>query len=236
MNNMIPILRFDNVSFTYPGGCAALRNVSLSVMPGEKVGLIGLNGSGKSTLMFHTDALLLPDEGTVTVDSIPVTRKNAGMIRQRVGMVFQNSEDQLFMPTVEADVAFGPKNMGLSREEIALRVDQALEATGTSHLRHRPPGQLSGGQQKMVAVATVLSMRPSLLVMDEPTSGLDYESHYRLTGLIASLPHALLLSSHDLELIRNICSRTVVLKEGRVVYDGPVASMPYPETITLQNI
>lgn len=228
MTDIIPALIFDNVCFTYPGGFEALRGVTFSISPGEKVGIMGLNGSGKSTLLLHSDALLFPDSGTVSVNGIVSSRKTAAELRRHVGFVFQNSDDQLFMPTVEADVAFGPRNMGLDNEEIMKRVSEALSATGIEHLRERAPFRLSGGQKKMAAIATVLSMRPSIMVMDEPTSGLDYDAHRRLTDVISNLPHTLLISSHESSLIKNLCTRTIVMSEGRIVFDGPTDHFNYP--------
>lgn len=221
-------LEMSDVCFSYPGGEEALRGINFSITTGEKVGLLGLNGSGKSTLLLHTNALLLPDSGEVRIDGVTTSRKTVAEIRRKVGMVFQDSDDQLFMPTVEADVAFGPKNMGLTNEEIGSRVNEALKATGTEMLRDRPPFQLSGGQKKMVALATVLSMKPSILVMDEPTSGLDYEARERFAEIVGSLPHTILMSSHDIDLIRKLCKRAIVVKEGRVVYDGPIDMLSYP--------
>lgn len=229
----VAALEFADVHFAYPSGQEALRGVSFSIMPGEKVGLLGLNGSGKSTLLLHTDALLLADSGTVAVGGIVASKANAAEIRREVGMVFQNSDDQLFMPTVEADVAFGPKNMGLTDAEIAQRVDEALTATTMTALRLRPPFQLSGGQKKMAALATVLSMRPSILVMDEPTSGLDAVAYGRFVEIVGALPHTLLMSTHNIGLVRKLCHRAIVLNEGRVVYDGPVENLNYPSDVTL---
>ena len=181
----VPALEMKDVKFAYPDGHKALRGISFTIMPNEKVGLLGLNGSGKSTILLHTNALLLPDSGTVSVCGTVADRLTAPEIRRNVGMVFQDSDDQLFMPTVEADVAFGPRNMGLDKDEIAMRVDEALAMTGTEKLRGRAPFQLSGGQKKMVALATVLSMKPSILVMDEPTSGLDYDAREKFIGIVS---------------------------------------------------
>lgn len=230
-----PAIEFCDVRFAYPGGDDALRGVSLTIMPGEKVAITGLNGSGKSTLLLHTNGLLLANSGEVRVDGLTVTRSTAPEARKKVGMVFQNSDDQLFMPTVEADIAFGPKNMGLSDDEIALRVNEALSATGIEHLRKRAPFRLSGGQKKMAAIATVLSMRPGVLVMDEPTSGLDYEARERFKEIISRLPHTLLLSTHEPDLVRELCTRVVVMKEGRIAYDGPARSFTFHNSSSWQT-
>lgn len=231
---MATALRFSDVCFSYPGGQEVLRHVSFEVAEGEKVALVGLNGSGKSTLLLHTNALLTPASGTVEVNGTVIDHKNADMARKAVGMVFQNSDDQLFMPTVEADVAFGPRNMGLAESEVDARVERALAMTGCTALRKRPPFQLSGGQKRMVSIATVLSMKPGILVFDEPTSGLDFAARAQFIGIVDRLPHTLLMSSHDMELVARLCSRAIVMNHGRITYDGPVDTLPYP-TITDLN-
>lgn len=231
---MATALRFNDVCFSYPGGQEVLRHVSFEVAEGEKIALVGLNGSGKSTLLLHTNALLTPVSGTVEVNGTVIDRKNADMARKAVGMVFQNSDDQLFMPTVEADVAFGPRNMGLAESEVDARVERALAMTGCTALRKRPPFQLSGGQKRMVSIATVLSMKPGILVFDEPTSGLDFAARAQFIGIVDRLPHTLLMSSHDMELVARLCSRAIVMNHGRITYDGPVDTLPYP-TITDLN-
>lgn len=223
------LLKFHNVCFAYSTGGEALRHVSFSMHEGERVALLGLNGSGKSTLLLHTNGLLQPTSGAVCVAGETLSEKTVAKARQTVGMVFQNSDDQLFMPTVEADIAFGPQNMGLKKEEIARRVDAALEAVGMTEFRTRSPFQLSGGQKRMVAIATVLSMTPSLLVLDEPTSSLDYAATDRFISLIESLQQqAILMSTHDLDLARRLCSRALVMDHGTLIYDGPIQGAPYP--------
>lgn len=221
-------LQFDNVSFRYPDGFNALRGVSFTISRGERVALVGLNGAGKSTLLLHTNALLSPTEGSVAVDGTVIGSKNEIEARQKVGMVFQDADSQLFMPTVEADVAFGPRNMGLDDDEIERRVSQALDATGCSALRRRSPSQLSGGQKRMVSVATVLAMRPAILVLDEPTAGLDYRARSQLIELLENIGTTILLATHDMDLARRICRRALIIDEGRLTFDGPMANLPYP--------
>ncbi|MDO4319564.1 MAG: ABC transporter ATP-binding protein [Bacteroidales bacterium] len=230
------VMRFDDVCFSYPGGREALSHVSFEIAEGEKVALVGLNGSGKSTLLLHADALLMPSSGKVEIDGIAVTDKNAAKSRMAVGMVFQNSDDQLFMPTVEADVAFGPRNMGLDNGQIAARVDEALQMTCCSHLRDRQPFRLSGGQKRMVSIATVLSMQPRILVFDEPTSGLDFAARAQFISIVDRLPHTVFMSSHDMELVNRLCTRAIVLDRGHVTYDGPVDTLPYPTLTDLNDI
>lgn len=221
-------LRFNDVCFSYPGGKEVLKHISLDIEPGEKVALVGLNGSGKSTLLLHTNGLLTPNSGNVTIKGYEINKNNVTRCRQYVGMVFQNADDQLFMPTVEEDVAFGPRNMGLTEEEVNERVESALRLTGSQHLRNAVPFKLSGGQKKMVSIATVLSMRPEILVFDEPTSGLDFAAQAQFISIIDNLPHTLLMSSHDLELIKILCSRAILLDRGAIIYDGPIDTLPYP--------
>lgn len=224
----IPAIRFSDVCFSYPGGKEVLSHVSFDIMPGEKVALVGLNGSGKSTLLLHTDGLLLADSGTVEVGGTVIGRKTLEEVRRRVGMVFQNADDQLFMPTVEADVAFGPRNMGLDSEEVDRRVGHALRITGCIDLRGRAPFQLSGGQKKMVSLATVLSMEPEILVFDEPTSGLDFAAEAQFISIVDRLSHTILMSTHDMGLVGRICTRAILMDHGAIAYDGPVDTLPYP--------
>ncbi|MBD5263117.1 MAG: ABC transporter ATP-binding protein [Bacteroides sp.] len=226
-------IEFQNVSFSYPGGHEALRNVSFSIEKGEKVALVGLNGSGKSTLLLHTNGLLTADSGEVLVNGTPIGPKTVDKARQSVGMVFQNADDQLFMPTVEADVAFGPRNMGLSEEEIQQRVEKALRQTGCLELKDRAPFHLSGGQKKMASIATVLSMEPEILVFDEPTSGLDFAAEAQFIGIADRLPHSILMSTHNMQLARRLCTRAILMDHGSIAYDGPIDTLPYPLISTL---
>ncbi len=226
-------LQFQEVSFSYPGGPEVLRHVSFSIQPGEKVALVGLNGSGKSTLLLHTNGLLIATSGTVSVNGKAIDRKTVDECRKSVGMVFQNADDQLFMPTVEADVAFGPRNMGLSEEEIKRRVEKALRQTGCMELKDRASFHLSGGQKKMVSIATVLSMEPNILVFDEPTSGLDFAAQAQFIGIVDRLPHTILMSTHDMDLARRLCTRAILMDHGSIAYDGPIDTLPYPLISTI---
>lgn len=213
-------LLFDDVHYRYPNGYEALRGVSFRVTHGEKVALVGANGAGKSTLLLHTDGLLMPSQGEVVMGGITLTRRTLPLVRQSVGFVFQDSDNQLFMPTVEEDVAFGPSNMRLKPAEIERRVVDALEAVGALHLRKSSPFQLSGGQKKRVAIATVLSMEPSILVMDEPTSNLDPRARRQIIDLIRRFRHTTLIATHDMEMVLDLCDRTIVMKDGKIVADG----------------
>ena len=214
------LLSFSHVYYSYPNSGEALKDIDFNISHGEKVALLGLNGSGKSTLMMHSNGLLLPTKGKVAVNGMSTASKLVKEIRKTIGMVFQNADDQLFMPTVWEDVAFGPKNMGLDNDEIIARVKEAMEITATTHLADKSPYALSGGEKKSVSIATVISMRPEMLVMDEPTSGLDYQATKRFIDLIESLDQAILISTHDISLAKRLCNRFLVLDKGRLVYDA----------------
>lgn len=212
-------LQFDRVSFAYPNSPEVLHEVSFRINHGEHVALIGLNGSGKSTLLLQTNGLLMPSSGQVIVGDIPVEKKTLPLIRQTVGMVFQNSDDMLFMPTVGEDVAFGPRNMKLPEEEVTRRVKGALEAVGLAGYESRMPFTLSGGQRRAAAIATVLAMEPSILVLDEPSANLDERARRQLISLLASFSHSFLLATHDLEMALELCPRALLMSEGRIIKD-----------------
>lgn len=213
-------LLFNDVHYSYPNGYEALKGVSFRITHGEKVALVGANGAGKSTLLLHTNGLLMPARGEVVMGGIALTRKTLPLVRQSVGLVFQDSDNQLFMPTVGEDVAFGPSNMRLEPAEIDRRVTAALGAVGALDLRQSSPFQLSGGQKKRVAIATVLSMEPSVLVMDEPTSGLDPRARRQVIDLIRRFSHTTLIATHDMEMVSELCDRTIVMDDGRIAADG----------------
>lgn len=214
------IFSFENVSYRYPNGIEALHNVSFSINHGEKVALVGANGAGKSTLILHSNGLLLPSSGTINVGNISLSQKTLSLIRQSVGIVFQNPDDQLFMPTVWEDVAFGPTNMDLTREEIDYRTTQALSAVNALHLKDRDSMHLSGGQKKSVAIATVLAMEPNILVLDEPTANLDPKARRNIISLINSFSHSCLIATHDIEMVMELCPRTIILSQGNIIADG----------------
>jgi cobalt/nickel transport system ATP-binding protein len=214
-----------DVSFTYPGGESALRDVSFQVGPGEAVGLLGCNGAGKSTLLLHLNGCLAPSRGEIRIDGIPVTRKTVGLARRAVGLVFQDPDDQLFMPTVFEDVAFGPLNLGLPDADIEPVVLAALGRVGMAHLRDRPPHKLSAGEKRSVAIATVLAMSPGVLVMDEPSANLDPRARRRLIHLLQGFEHTRIIATHDLELVVEVCPRVLVLDGGRIVAEGPTLTL-----------
>ena len=214
------IVETENLEFAYPDGTAALRGVSFRITHGESVALIGANGAGKSTLLLHLNGCLVPAKGSVRVGDFPVTRKTLPAIRRSVGMVFQDADDQLFMPTVYEDVAFGPLNLGLPPEEVDKRVMDVLVRVGLAHLKDKPPYRLSEGQKRSAAIATVLSMSPDILVIDEPSSNLDPLSRRNLINLLKTFSHTKIIATHDLDMILDLCERTIILREGRVAADG----------------
>jgi cobalt/nickel transport system ATP-binding protein len=213
-------VEMKQVSYHYPDGNRGVENVSMLLHHGESVGIIGANGAGKSTLLMLLLGILFPQEGEVLVGDIHVTAKTLQMIRQRVGLVMQQADDQLFMTTVYDDVAFGPRNEGLSEEEVANRVSEALQTVGLSHLAKRAPYKLSGGEKKSVSIASVLSMEPDILLMDEPTAGLDPKARRRLINLLKGFRHTKIITSHDLDMILDTCNRVLVLQDGNLVGDG----------------
>lgn len=213
---MKEILTIKNLSFRYPDGVQALRGISLSVGAGEKVAFVGANGAGKSTLILHLNGILEGD-GEVYVCSRRVCRSNLNLIRASVGLVFQDPDDQLFSPTVLEDVAFGPLYMGLSQQEVRSRAELALELVGMQEMSDRPPHNMSLGEKKRVAIATVLAMQPQILVLDEPTSALDARSRRRIIGILKDLPQTVIVATHDMALVAELASRTIVLDQGEVV-------------------
>ena len=206
--------------YTYPDGTPALDGVSFRIVHGESVGIVGANGAGKSTLLMHLNGTLLPASGEVRIGEEPLTPDRIPDVRRRVGMIFQDPDDQLFMPTVESDVAFGPRNMGLPEAEVKSRVEAALERVGMTGLGPRPPHRLSGGEKRRAAIATVLSMSPDLLVLDEPSAGLDPHARRQLIGLLRAFTHTKIIATHDLDLVLELCERTIVLDRGTVRVDG----------------
>ncbi|GAB4483991.1 MAG: ABC transporter ATP-binding protein [Thermodesulfovibrionales bacterium] len=219
------IVDFRDVAFSYPDGTEALRGVTFRISHGESVGIIGANGAGKSTLLMHMNGYLLPSTGSVTVGDFQITKKTRQEIRKKVGMVFQNPDDQLFMPTVLDDVAFGPLNLGLTRDAAATRAEEALQIVGALGLKDKPPHHLSGGQKSAVAIATVMAMQPDILVMDEPAANLDPKSRRSLINLLNTFTHSKIVASHDLDLVLDVCRRCIVIKEGRVAADGPAGEI-----------
>ena len=225
-----PSLEVSGLAFAYPDGHPALHGVDLRIEPGERVALLGPNGAGKTTLVLHLNGILQAAAGRVAVGGLPVERANLREIRRRVGIVFQDPDDQLFMPTVGDDVAFGPANFGVTGEALAQRVDDALAAVDMAAYRDRSPLHLSGGQRRRVALATVLACRPEILVLDEPSSNLDPVARRELAEVLLALNDdgrgpGMLMVTHDLPYALQLCPRSVIIDDGVVVADGPTRAL-----------
>lgn len=219
------LIEATDLKYKYPDGTEALGGISFRITHGESVALVGPNGAGKSTLLQHLNGCLVPQSGKLRVGDVLVSNTTLKIVRQSVGMVFQDSDDQLFMPSVYEDVAFGPTNLMLPEEEIQNRVAQALTATGTLHLRTRAPYHLSGGEKRAVAIATVLAIWPDILVLDEPSAGLDPQARRRLLGLLPKFTHTKIIATHDLDFALELCERTIVLYEGVILADGSTSNL-----------
>lgn len=217
-------IEIKNLSFAYPDGTEALKNINLEIEEGESVAIVGPNGAGKSTLLLHLNGIL-EGEGEIRIFGLPLNRENLKEIRRRVGVIFQDPDDQLFSPTVFEDVAFGPLNMGLSKEEIENRTQKALEAVGMLGFEERMAHHLSFGQKKRVAIATVLSMEPDILVLDEPWSSVDPRGRRKLLSILKNLPITRLVVTHDLITTMELCRRVVVMDGGEIVADLPLGEI-----------
>jgi len=228
-------LEIRALRFAYPDGREALRGVDLAVAPGERVAVLGPNGAGKTTLVLHLNGILQPQAGEVVIGGLPVTKANLATIRQRVAIVFQDPDDQLFMPSVRDDVAFGPANAGLRGVALEERVQQALDGVGMGEHVDRAPHHLSFGQRRRVAVATVLAMEPELLVLDEPTSNLDPAARRELAEILDTLDLTQLVVTHDLPYALELCPRAVILDEGRIVADGPTHELLADEDLLARH-
>jgi cobalt/nickel transport system ATP-binding protein len=222
---MTPAVHVHGVHYQYPDGQIALDGVDLSIAAGERVALLGPNGAGKTTLMLHLNGVLATTAGTVEIDGTPVTRKNLRDIRRKVGLVFQDPDDQLFMPTVAQDVAFGPANFGLRGDELAARVRHALETVSMTEEADRSPAHLSAGQRRRAALATVLACDPQILVLDEPSANLDPVGRRELAETLMTLSATMLIVTHDLPYAAQLCDRAVVMDRGTIVADGDVRTI-----------
>lgn len=215
------IIEVQDLHFAYPDKTLALKGISFRVEHGESVAVVGANGAGKSTLLLHLNGFLTPQEGKVRIGDYPLTKETLQDVRRTVGMVLQDPDDQLFMATVFDDVAFGPLNLGLPPEEVKERVHRAMATVDISHLGDRPPHKLSAGQKRRAAIASVLSMSPDILVMDEPSSGLDPRARKNLLTLLQGFKHSKIIATHDLDMVLDLCERTIVMHDGFIVADGP---------------
>ena len=225
---------FEHVSFAYTQGQPVLDDLNFVIRDGESIGLIGANGSGKSTLM-KVLLGLLPHEGSVRVDEREVQKENLASVRKKLGLVLQNSDNQMFMPTVFEDMMFGLLNYGMSREDAEQRTDEVLEKLGLTELKHRHNHRISGGEKRMAAIATVLAMDPDTMLMDEPTSALDPCNRRMVIDTIRGLPNTKLVASHDLDMILDTCSRVILLNSGRITADGPASEILQNRTLLEKN-
>ncbi|MFI8303973.1 energy-coupling factor ABC transporter ATP-binding protein [Streptomyces sp. NPDC085927] len=230
-----PSLEVSGLAFAYPDGHQALFGVDFSIVRGERVALLGPNGAGKTTLVLHLNGILAGGTGTVRVAGLPVGREHMAEVRRRVGIVFQDPDDQLFMPTVREDVAFGPAAAGLRGAELEERVGRALGLVGMDGFGNRPPHHLSFGQRRRVAVATVLAMEPEILVLDEPSSNLDPASRRELADILRSLDVTVLMVTHDLPYALELCPRSLVLSDGVIAADGRTADLLADDTLMRAN-
>jgi cobalt/nickel transport system ATP-binding protein len=228
------VVTIKNLQFSYPDGHEALRGVSLQLCLGDKVALVGPNGAGKSTLMLHLNGIL-DGRGEIEVGGMRLRRDNLPVIRAMVGLVFQNPDDQLFSPTVFEDVAFGPLHMGLPEAEVLARVESALEAVRMSAYRDRLSHHLSVGEKKRIAIATVLSMEPKILILDEPSAGLDPRGRRTLINLLRDLPITMLVSTHDMAMVKELFPRTIVMDDGRIVADGKTRDILEDEKLLYEH-
>ncbi|MEU6996714.1 ABC transporter ATP-binding protein [Nonomuraea sp. NPDC046570] len=232
---MVNSLEVSRLAYAYPDGTQALYGVDLTIAKGERVALLGPNGAGKTTLVMHLNGILSAGHGTVSVAGTPVRKDTLKEIRQRVGLVFQDPDDQLFMPTVRDDVAFGPANSGVTGEELERRVKNALDRVGMLEALDRPPHHLSFGQRRRVAVATVLVMEPEILVLDEPSSNLDPAARRELAEILRSLDVTVLMVTHDLPYALELCERSLILSDGVIAADGPTRELLADEELLRRN-
>lgn len=209
------------LNYSYPDGNSAINGITFRITHGESVGIVGANGAGKSTLLNLLLGILFPQKGEINVGDIPMTKKTLSLIRQRMGLVFQASDHQLFMNRVYDDVAFGPRNMKLDEDEVERRVKKSLETVGILHLMDKAPYKLSGGEKRRAAIASVLAMDPDILIMDEPTSALDPMGRRKLISLLKDFSHTKIIATHDLDMVWDICERTIIIGDGKVLADGP---------------
>ena len=225
----------ENLKFSYREDAPVLTDVSFRLSEGESVGLIGSNGAGKSTLLRTLVGLVMPVSGSVRIEEIPLEKGTLAKIREKIGYVFQDADNQLFMTTVEEDVAFGPKNYGLPKDEVDARTRDALMLCGIEHLAKRPVYQLSGGEKKLAQLATILSMHPDIMLLDEPSASLDPKNRRNLIEIVNGFDHMKIIASHDLDFIEKTCDRVLFLDGGRIVYDGPAKEVLVNEAFLIEH-
>lgn len=220
------MLKLENLTIKYPDGTEAVSDLSLHIKKGRHVALVGENGAGKTSLMLSIVGVL-SGQGSITVDGVKLTKDTISQIRQKAGLLFQNPDDQLFMPSIYDDIAFGPRNLGVDEETIRHRVEDRLMLLGIAHLRDKTALKLSGGEKRMAALATVLAMKPELMLLDEPTAFLDTRARRKLIEVLKTLPHTMVIATHDLLFAKEICEDTVVMKEGKIFAEGKSENLLY---------
>ena len=228
------MLEFRNVSFGYDRTSPVIRDLSFKINDGETVGLIGANGAGKSTVM-KLILGLLSGEGEILLDGVEVKKETLSDIRKKIGFVLQDSDDQMFMPTVYEDMIFGPMNYGMSREEADRKADEVLEKLGITQLKHRHNHRLSGGEKRMAAIATILAMEPEVILMDEPTAALDPYNRRIVINAVNGLTQTRIITSHDLDMIMDTCERVILLSSGRIAADGPAETILRDRALLEEN-
>ena len=224
------MVKIKDLTVRYPDGTTAVGNITMNINDGEHLALIGANGAGKSSLILSMVGVL-PSGGSVEIDGVKLGKSTLTDIRRLAGVVFQNPDDQLFLPTIYDDIAFGPRNMGLDEESVRYRVEDRLRLLGIEHLRDRTALKLSGGEKRMAAMATVLAMKPSVMILDEPTAFLDPKARRNLINVLKSLPHTMLIATHDLTFAAEVCRRAVVLRKGSVFADGPTDELLFDDEL-----
>ncbi|UCE54776.1 MAG: ABC transporter ATP-binding protein [Desulfobacterales bacterium] len=229
------IIDLQDVHYRYPDGTQALSGISFRIVHGEAVGIVGANGAGKSTLLLQIGGTLLPTAGSIRIGEIVLSKKTVKEIRKKIGFVFQDPDDQIFMPTVFEDVAFGPLHLGWTLDNVEQSALKALEKVNCKHLKDRPPHKLSMGQKRAVSIASVIAMDPDILVMDEPSSNLDPRSRRQLIQLLNTFDHSKIIASHDLDMVLELCERTIILGEGRVAADGRTRELFSDEKLLAEN-
>ncbi len=228
------MIKTENLCYSYSDGSRALNGISFEIRAGQRVGIIGANGAGKTTLLHLLCAAEYPTEGRIFLDGREIDKKGAKEVRQRVGLLFQNSDDQLFTNSVYDDIAFGPRHMGLDDEEVRSRTAGAMEKTGVMPYADKPPYHLSGGEKKLAAIASLLSMQPDILLLDEPSGELDPRARREFIALIKGMGQTMMIASHDIDLIRQACDRTIIIKKGEIMADGPTDRILDDEELLLK--
>lgn len=228
-------IEIQNLSFSYKKGIPILENFSLNANKNDSIGIIGSNGAGKSTLLKLLVGLNLNYSGSIKIEGITLEKSSLIKIREKIGYVFQDSENQLFMTTVEQDIAFGPRNYGIGEDEVQKRVDDALKKVNVPHLKNKKIYELSGGEKKLVSIATILSLRPDIIIMDEPGAALDPKNRRNLINLLNSFEQLKIITSHDLDFVWDTCSRTILISKGKIIAEGKTSEILRDKTLLEAN-